>query len=215
MTSFYVTALMDPNQIRQGQWSKEPAQQLYLDRLVEREKAGDPPIQWDTTKPPPGSLLYPSIPQLRQWWTDFKKEGYNAISHDLETAGQFIICDGLTPLNLDTGKVGPSLCLRFRGHGGVRWWNSFTKHTEAANWLGKVLADPEVSFVGHNVVGFDIPILLEHGFEINGPICDTMVLMSRAYPEMRKGLGYCATLFCGAPAWKLAIKVEDDAPDKS
>jgi len=212
---FYVTPLVHPTTVRQGNWHLEPAQQAYLTRLVENEKANLPPPTWNTAEPPPGAYLYPSLAQLDEWWTEFKAGGYDAISHDLETAGQFIICDGLTPLDTTTGRVGSSLCLRFRGHDGVRWWASYTEHERAVRWLGKVLADPTISFVGHNIVGFDIPILKQHGFDVAGPLIDTMVLMSRAYPEFKKGLGYCATLFLWAPAWKLMVKDTDDGAEKS
>lgn len=203
---FYVTPLIHPIAIRADQWAKEPAQQEYLSRVVRIEKAGETPPDWDTERPPPGTLLYPSLDELDEWWDEFKREGYDVISHDLETAGQFIICDGLTPVCTRTGRVGHTLVLRFRGAYGVRWWSSWAEHLRAVEWYAKVLADPSVCFVGHNVVGFDIPILFAHGFEIPGVIIDTMVLMSRAYPEMQKGLQFCATLFLWAPAWKRQIK---------
>lgn len=213
--NFYITPTIHPTTIRQGNWNKEPAQHAYLKRLVESVNAGEAPRDWQTDSPPPGSYLYPNLAQLDSWWDEFKEGDYDAISHDLETAGQFIICTGLTPLHIETGRVGRSLCLRFRGHGGTRWWATYAEHERATRWLGKVLADPLVSFVGHNVVGFDIPILKRHGFEINGPIEDTMVLMSRAYPEFQKGLGYCATLFLWAPAYKRMVKDVDDGAEKT
>jgi len=212
---FWVTPLIHPQTIRAGQYSKEPAQQVYLDRLVRNEKAGLSPKRWNTTEAPEGSYLYPSLRQLDEWWDEFKEGGYDAISHDLETAGQFIICDGLTPIQLGSGRIGRSLCLRFRGVGGSRWWANHADHARAVEWFAKVLGDPVITFVGHNVVGFDIPILLEHGFEIPGEILDTMVLQSRAYPEFQKGLQFCSTLFLWAPAWKRMVKVEDDGSEKS
>jgi len=208
VTSFYITPLMDPDTIRRGQLEKEPVQQAYLNRLVREMKENGAPTVWDTSKPPPGALLYPTLNQLDQWWINFKEGGYDAISHDLETAGRYIICDGLTPLRIDTGTLGQSLCLRFRGRYGHHWWPNRSEHNKAVSWLGMVLAEPSVSFVGHNIVGFDIPILHDHGFEVAGPILDTMVLMSRAYPELQKGLGFCATLFTGAPAWKRMVRSE-------
>jgi len=211
VASFYITPLIDPETIRKGQWEREPVQQIYLNRLVAQHKTGQPPRDWNTSRPPPGALLYPTLNQLDEWWTEFKAEGYDAISHDLETAGQFIIMDGLTPLRLSDSQLGRPLCLRFRGYRGCRWWSKYSEHTRAVAWLGKVLMDPDVTFIGHNVVGFDIPILNAHGLPVQGPILDTMVLMSRAYPELQKGLGFCATMFVGAPAWKLMTKQQAGA----
>lgn len=212
---FYVTPLIHPTTIRQGNWHKEPAQNAYLARLVDETRDGSLPKRWECDLPPDNSYLYPSLAQLDAWWVEFKEGNYDAISHDLETAGQFIICDGLTPFSTRTGVVGRSLCLRFRGHGGVRWWSSYSEHERAVRWLGKVLGDPAVAFCGHNIIGFDIPMLEAHGFEIPGRLIDTMVLMSRAYPEFPKGLQYCATLFLGAPAWKRMVKDTDDGAEKT
>ena len=213
--TFYHTALIHPVTIRSGNYHKEPAQQTYLCRVVENEKKSQDPKDWNTHEPPVGSYLYPSLTQLDEWWDEFLAGGYDAISHDLESAGQFIICDGLTPLNSKTGEIGRSLCLRFRGVGGCRWWPSWKDHHAAVQWLGKVLSHPGIAFVGHNVVGYDIPILREHGFTLGGPVIDTMVLMSRAYPEFPKGLQFCATLFLEAPAWKRMVKDTDDGAEKT
>jgi len=215
MTQFYVTPLTHPSTIRGGQWARGPAQQTYLSRLVAREKQGLDPVDWDTSKPPPGSYLYPSLAQLDEWWDLFKEGPYDAISHDLETAGQYIICDGLTPLCVATGELGPSLCLHFRGHNGVRWWRTYGDHYRAVCWLGKVLADPAVAFVGHNVISFDLPFLAANDLPVAGPALDTMVLMSRAWPEIPKGLQFTATLLLGAPAWKRMVKAEDDGAEKT
>jgi len=214
-SKFYVTPVMDPATIRKANWEREPAQQIYLNRLVERHKNGQPPVQWNTDKPPPGGILYPSLTQLAEWRRELDEGDFDAISHDLETAGQFVICDGITPFNLRTGHIGRPICLRFRGHGGHRWWPSFREHCEAVNFLGDLLADPGLAFVGHNIVGFDIPFLESLGFTVGGPIIDTMVLMNRAYPELPKGLQFTATLFCGAPAWKRMIKDTDDGAEKT
>lgn len=214
VTSFYVTPLLHPSTVRQGQWHREPAQQVYLNRVVSRHKKGLKPYDWQVSLPPPGSYLYPNLWQLDQWWQEFLDGDFDAISHDLETAGQFIICDGLTPFHVESGRCGRSLCLRFRGHGGSRWFRTYREHCAAVDWLGRALAHPGVAFVGHNVVGFDIPILLDHGFTIEGPIIDTMVLQSRAYPELQKGLQFCATMFVGAPAWKGMVKEQDEGEGK-
>jgi len=206
---------MDPATVRKAQWHKEPAQQIYMNRLVRSYKDDTSPLGPDTSEPPTGSYLYPSLRQLAEWTDHLNSGSFNAVSHDLETAGQFIICDGITPLDTRTGLVGRSLCLRFRGHGGHRWWPTWREHLAATIWLGDLLGRADLAFVGHNIVGFDIPILELHGLPVAGPIIDTMVLMNRAHPELQKGLQFTATLFCGAPAWKRMVKEQDDGDGKT
>jgi len=133
------------------------------------------------------------------------------ISCDIESAGTHIICIGLTQLCLPSGKIGRTICVWFRKRGGDCWWpsdGSDLRHIVGSLFV--LFRDPGVGWVFHNGVTFDVPILEEIGFDIQGDLLDTLVLQHTAYSEMQKGLAFCATLWLWSKNWKVAIKDEED-----
>lgn len=79
---------------------------------------------------------------------------------------------------------------------------------ESLIWIGlqKVLGSPSIKVVQNGI--FDTSFLLTRcGIEVRGPIHDTMVAHSIMYPELRKGLDFIGSIYCGTQAyWKDAIK---------
>lgn len=59
------------------------------------------------------------------------------------------------------------------------------------------LANPEIAKIGHNFHGFDAKFLVRAGFEVKGPIDDTMVLAQLSYEPTSLGLKYLAERFIG------------------
>lgn len=206
----WFTPVLHPAAIIRGMWSKEPFQEITLRRIGKFLMDGTEPAPWDIHEPPPRSTLYPSLEDLTEFYESTKREGWDALSHDLENAGNHIICDSITQLNLETGEVGRSLCLRFRLKGGVLYWPDRESLTKAAGWLWWVLADPDVAVVAHNGITHDVPILELAGFVVGGRLIDTMIMQHTAYSEMQKGLQFCATMYSEAPVWKVLTDGEDD-----
>lgn len=212
----WVTPILHPAHILRGQWAVEECQEAYLTRLVERVRNGREPPAWDTSQPPrEDTWLYPSLGQLQQWQDELASEGRDAVVHDLETAGDHIICDGLQGLTLGTWERGRVLCLRFRKHGGKHYWTTLADHKAAVEFLSGLLDDPALTNVFHNGVSFDLPLLVRHGFRVRGPILDTMVMASRAYAERPKGLQFLATRYLWAPVWKTLTDEADEVEGKA
>jgi hypothetical protein len=205
--------IVHPAAIMRGQWHKEPAQLVAMERVAHALKSGGP-TSFDPSAPPPRSVLFPSLKNLAEFYESTKAEGWDALSHDLENAGPHIICDGMTQLKLDTGEVGRSLCLRFRRQGGGLYWTDWQSHLAAVTWLWWVLADPGVAKVFHNGVTHDVPILEELGFTVNGRLIDTLILAHTAYSEMPKSLQFCATFWNGSPVWKSLVDEADEEEGK-
>lgn len=77
-----------------------------------------------------------------------------------------------------------------------RTWN---ETDEALIWKGiqRVLGNPNSIKVGQNLI-FDNHFLLARcGIEVKGPIEDTMIAHSVMYPELRKGLDFLVSVYCG------------------
>ena len=62
---------------------------------------------------------------------------------------------------------------------------------------------------------FDIHFLLTRcGIEVRGPIQDTMIAHSIMYPELRKGLDFLGSIYCGTQAyWKNMVKWDNIKED--
>lgn len=212
--SLFVTPLVHPAAITRGRWNIEEAQEAYLRRLAPYIKEGREPPVWDVTQAPPGACLYPDLGDLNRW--SLQLDGtFDAVVYDLETTGDFIICVGMVPLDLVEGTMGWPLCLRFRRQGGARYWPTPTQHLAAVEWLASHLDDPALGSVFHNGTSFDVPLLVKHGFRLRGPIVDTMVMSSRAYAEMPKGLQFLATRYLWAPVWKTLTDPDDEMEGKA
>jgi hypothetical protein len=198
-----VIPLLHPASVVRGQWAKEAAQEIY----IQRTKAWNWPFDGhiDLAKGPPGSVLFPSLANLNE----FRAQVKDGVSIDLENAGKYTICMGLTALDMDTLEPGPSLCLRWRLAKGVRYW-TWPDHLKAAEWAYDLLADPTIAKVFHNGVTHDVPLLEADGFRVEGRLIDTMILMRLAYSEMQSGLQFCGTLWLGMPVWKSMLDEEDE-----
>ena len=222
----WITPILSPDSIRKGQWQKEQPQKTYLRRVKQVLNRGDESYpEMDINSPPPRTTLFPTPDEIE----DFVEETLDGIfrpvqnasrqqagrwthiSCDIESAGTHIICIGLTQLCLPSGKIGRTICVWFRKRGGDCWWdsdNSDLRHIVGSLFV--LFRDPGVGWVFHNGVTFDVPILEEIGFEIQGDLLDTLVLQHTAYSEMQKGLAFCATLWLWSKNWKVAIKDEED-----
>ena len=203
-----VTPILHPSAVVQGLWHLESPQVTYLERVASLMARS-----YDTSQPPPRTILYPKLDQLAPFQALTIERG--AVAVDLETAGPHLICAGLTAFTLGDPKAPmDSLCLRFRLQGGVLYWTR-GEHELAIQMLGELLAHPKVWKVFHNGVGFDVPYLLDLGFPMVEPWTDTMIMAHACYSEQPKGLQFLSTLHLGYPVWKTLKDpkdVETEAP---
>ena len=204
----WITPLKHPAAIMRGQWSSQPVQVAYLQRLA----AMPNPILVDVSKPPPGCLTAPTLGELRAFVEEVEAAAPCDVVFDIENAGPQLICCGMLILrsthllDISQDSLMRGVCFRVRRQGGGLWWAGI-QHNEAMALMRRVLGNEKVRKVGHFIVQHDIPLLEDAGFPVRGPILDTSVLLHAVHSEMRKGLQFAATLFCGAPRWK-------DIPDE-
>jgi len=215
---FYLP-IIHPAALLRGQHQEEPAQVAYLERVAPF-LAGTfvPP---DVEEPPEGSLLAPTLAALERFDQEMHTGDIDCLSIDIESAGNYIILVGITLMGGVTSRlmgegmptIGMSLSLPFKTRLGERYWRSKEAHDEAVEYLGKWLSDHMYAKLFHNAA-FDVVELRETGFEVNGEILDTMVMQHYCYPEMRKALSYCATLYLGMPNWKMLLDEDDEKEGK-
>ncbi len=105
------------------------------------------------------------------------------VAFDIETVGY---SDSIERLGLSNGHTTVSLP-----------WNHSTR--ELAR---RLLGNPTLLKIAHNIT-FDMPRLEKAGVEVVGPIWDTMIAHQVLQPDLPKGLGRVASLYCDlAVPWK-------------
>ena len=208
-----VNPIQHPGAIVRGAWSKEPCQETYLRRLNQFVKGKIPCPDIDISKPPPNTILFPTLRDLEEF--TLESEDYDAVSIDIENAGPHIICIGFTALSIDSGRVGSTICLRFRRRGGGHYWQSRSELIAVVGWLYGILDNSRLGKIFHNGVVYDVPILNALGFQVKGRLIDTLNLQHACYPEMSKGLQFTATLYNWAPCWKRLTDEGDEGDGKA
>lgn len=211
----WVVPIIHPAAILRGRWADSDPQVAYLRRVAEFLRGEFTPHPIEDEVPPPGGRLLPQLAHLAEFDRLAQSLDWDALSIDLENAGQYITLVGLTLFNVHSGVIGPSLSLPWRVRFGHRYWQHRADHDRAVEYLGRWLADPRTIKVFHNGVVHDVPLLENHGFEVAGELWDTMVMQHYCYPELRKGLQYCSTLYFGSSVWKTLVDEEDEDEGKA
>jgi len=202
-----VLPIMHPAAILRGLEVEEPAQVAYLKRANDYIRNKLVPYTKDANAPP-GCDIRPSIATVRRFSDRLEElkliwpNQQLILSVDIENAGDYITLVGVVIVDLVGGCVRGGISVPFRIQGGINYWSDWDEHVEATKHLYRWMADPTLGKVFHNGISHDIPQLERIGFTVAGDIHDTLVMQHYCYPEMRKSLQYCATLYCGAPVWK-------------
>lgn len=119
---------------------------------------------------------------------------------------QPLVCFDIEVMNYELSCIGfasdPSVAIS------VPLDSRWSVDDELLIWTGlqRVLGTQSIKVVQNGI--FDISFLLTRcGIEVRGPIQDTMIAHSIMYPELRKGLDFLGSIYCGTQQyWKDAIK---------
>lgn len=199
-----VLPILHPSAIIRGKFAYRDAQVEVLKRARAYLRGEWTPPTPDLTHTPVPATLFPTLTSLMEWRHGPLTQG---VVVDIETAGPYLVCVGLLRLADRHALVVP-----FRTQGGGQYWRA-DQLPWVVDWLWEVLANPEVPKVFHNGVSFDIPYLEEVGFEVDGPLRDTIVMQHTNNPEQPKKLEWCAVTFCGYQPWKHLGGPDDETPE--
>jgi hypothetical protein len=205
--------ILHPRQLMMGMEVEEHAQVVYLKRALAISRSREE-VHLKTDKPPWHAVVTPNLAEVKTFdaaVTGLAKRESMALVYDIESAGDYITLIGLSLVDMASEMCHGLISLPFRTQGGNNYWSEWENHCEVVRMLYTWLADRRVANVFHNGVGYDVPQLEDTGFVVRGLCFDTLIMQHYAYPEMRKGLQYCATLYCGAPVWKDLGEDEDDS----
>ena len=82
------------------------------------------------------------------------------------------------------------------------YWDNETRALRAIQAIANILENPNIEKVFHNAL-FDVLVLMNHGFTIEGPIFDTMLGQYLVYHLSPHDLGYVVSVYTDYPPWKL------------
>ena len=125
-------------------------------------------------------------------------------------AQQPIVCFDIEVLNYEVSCIGfsssPDIACS------IPFNKSWSEWEELQIWRGvqRVLGNPNSVKVAQNGI-FDAHFLLTKcGVEVRGPIHDTMVGHSIMFPELRKGLDFLGSIYCGSQVyWKDMVQFDN------
>lgn len=189
--------VLHPARILRGGWALDPVQIEYTKRFARREFDREP-----IHEPPPGAVLDPTLEDLARWEKELLALPDHTLTCDIENAGPHIRLIGFARVHDERAIVVP-----FRRQGGAVA-GTYAEIRARAEWCQRVLQTYPV--VMHNGQAHDVPHLEGVGFEQVNLVDDTILMQHVAYPELPRGLQFCATWYCKMPVWKGVEAAEDE-----
>lgn len=92
---------------------------------------------------------------------------------------------------------------------GNPYWKTKDESVRALLAIGQILEDPNITKMVHNSL-FDILVLMNHGFEVSGPIYDTMLGQYLVYEPSPHTLNYLVSVYADYQPWKLTADMNRD-----
>lgn len=154
----------------------------------------------------------------REIWTeptladlyDFREryiDGSPDLSIDIETKGGQMTCIGFAPDPFHALVVPFHDAENTSGN----YWGSLEEEVKAVDFVREVCRLPKRVLFQNGM--FDMQFLWKvYGIPVPGAADDTMLLHHALQPEMKKSLGFLATIYTGEPGWKFmhrSTKKED------
>lgn len=142
-------------------------------------------------------IIEPDLSDL-DWFYATHILGCQALSVDIETAGDQITCIGFAP-SVDIAFVVPFTDPR-RPNGS--YWPTPEAELVALTWVRKVLTDSTPKLFQNGL--YDMHFLWRrYGIQTNNAAHDTMLLHHALQPESEKGLGFLGSVYTNEASWKL------------
>ena len=115
---------------------------------------------------------------------------------DLEVVNHQVSCFSMS------SRKDQAMTIPMVGEDGNAYWNE-DDELLIWQWYSALMADPGVMKVNQNIIGFDIPFLIDKNhIHTHGRIGDTMIAQHIIYPHFNKGLDFIASWHTMEPYWK-------------
>lgn len=172
------------------QWSWRPI--VLADLLKARREREFPEIR----RPARTVIASPTLAEVEAWTEETLSGGYALLSPDIETMNGQIRCIGFAR------SASEALVVPFIADlSGASYWATQDEELRAWYAVRRLLESP-LPKVGQNFI-FDMQYLTRMGLYVRNAMHDTMLLHHVMYPELNKGLGFLASVYCNEFAYKL------------
>ena len=140
---------------------------------------------------------------------EFCAEICETVSYDIETFETNH--DLRTPIKLiGLGKnESEAMCVPFITQSGNLYWKTKDEAARALRAINNVLSNPNILKIGQNLL-FDFRISMNHGFEVVGPVYDTMLAHFLIFHPIAHDLQTIASLYTDFPPWKTLKGLSDE-----
>lgn len=148
----------------------------------------------------PRRLLHirPTIDDLELFWQAYLQGPSPIYSVDIETIGAEITCVGVAP-TIDRALVIPFFDEEQKDG---NYWRTAREERIAWQFVRRILNNMNARTLGQNFT-YDVQYFLSRmGIPVRNWTDDTMVLHHSLQPEMRKGLGFLASIYTDELPWK-------------
>lgn len=155
-------------------------------------------------------VTFPTVDQVELFCRGILADGrYSELAIDLET----YFCDSpfQTPIKLLGMATGPeeAYVIPFITESGNLYWQTDDDARRVIMAVASVLESPQVTKWFHNAL-FDVPILMNHGFTVVGPVMDAMVGHSIVFNHLPHSLQYLVSIYADYHPWKAEKGAGDD-----
>lgn len=197
----------------EGQWSNRPI--VIADLMKANREAAYPEVR----RPPRTVIISPELDEVEEWVEQTLRDRPWRLAVDVETAGGMIDTIGFArspsealviPLGPHRYRRGQNFVVIRPKRGAAECTNYWDFEEERKVWsLIRRLLEAGLDLVFQNGV-YDLQYLIRMG--IRPRVCrdDTMLAWHSLYPEMRKSLGFIASILTDESAWKELNKHKAD-----
>jgi len=197
----------------EGQWSNRPI--VIADLMKAAREAAFPEIR----RPPRSIIISPDFDEVMDWINETIVMKPWRLAVDIETAGGMIDTIGfarspsealVVPFGPHRYRRGQNFVVIRPRRNGQEVTNYWEFEEECEVWrLIKRLLEAGLNLVFQNGV-YDLQYLIRMGIRPNCCADDTMLAWHSLFPEMRKSLGFIASILTDESAWKELNKHKAD-----
>lgn len=188
-----------PGVMRQWNWRT-----VVVNDLMKAQREGEFP---EIRRPRRQVLINPTMREINEWANEtlFAPAGkYRQLGCDIETANGQITCIGFSRSRTE------ALVIPFWNKNCRDWnhWGNLQDELEAWSAVRTLLACPMPKLFQNGM--YDLQYILKMGFKPVNCEHDSMLLHHSLFPEMKKGLGFLASIYSDEASWKLMRRKKPD-----
>lgn len=149
-------------------------------------------------------IINPSLYDIVQWYNSLMSGPSDPLAVDTETIWGQVSCIGFARSRSDALVIP----LVDKSKPGASYWHHPEEETVVWNIIKSILTSDIPKLFQNGM--YDLQYIIKMGIKPRNLAEDTMLLHHAMFPEMRKGLGFLASIYSNEAAWKLMGRPKAD-----